>query len=435
MAVFCGVFAMQLWLCSGTLSPYAATLYNPHLINDQGDYIYIEGDTDLTKLGCYYIANYDHMHYVANFRLLQGKPKEDWNWAYLLRRPLLYMLSYPFMHMFGFLSGGFIIAVIINIAVLIWFCNWVKNRWNEMAAIIAVILLSAYPATMYWSGPPYPHSLITACTLVLTILLYKVYETTNLKKIAIYSFFAGITFLAYDTYIFFIPAFGLLLLFQRKWLAIPVSMVLIVIPLALWLWFLNGKTIPSSTGNTDIYSSIIGAYGRMTGEVFWQNLKKLPYFFYLNFTGAVYMYLAAFMVVILIFGKITRSLQLEKPFWVIAIAMFTVFVFNNMAPYYEGWQMRGDWIARIYQPAIVLCLLPVFPVVKSFSENNKRYFFSGVFALVFIVFAYNTRINISPALGNDELTDAHYRFYLHSLPETMHSNLEKHGRRPLWVCP
>ncbi|MDL5046941.1 glycosyltransferase family 39 protein [Oscillatoria amoena NRMC-F 0135] len=216
LVFFCLVFALQMWLCSGTLAPYAATLANPHLVNDQGDYISIEGDTDFNTLGCYYIANYDHKHYIANYKLIDGKPKEEWNWAYLLRRPLLYMVSYPFMKMFGFTGGGFVMAIVLNIAALVWFCLWAKKRWGETASFVGLVLLSAYPATMYWSGMPYPHILITACTLVLTILLYKVWETRSLRKTAVYSLLAGISFLAYDTYIFFIPAFGLLLLLQKK---------------------------------------------------------------------------------------------------------------------------------------------------------------------------------------------------------------------------
>lgn len=435
LVFFCLVFALQMWLCSGTLAPYAATLANPHLVNDQGDYINIEGDTDFTKLGCYYIANYDHKHYIANFKLVDGKPKEEWNWAYLLRRPLLYMVSYPLMKMFGFTGGGFVMALLLNIAAMVWFCLWAKKRWGETASFIGLVLFSAYPATMYWSGMPYPHILITACTLVLTILLYKVWETRSLRKTAIYSLLAGISFLAYDTYIFFIPAFGLLLLLQKKWRAIPVSMVMLVLPLALWLWFLSGRTLPQSSGNTDIYGNIINAYLGATGDVLWANFKKLPYLLYRNFFDAMYFYLAVFFCVVIVLGKVTRSLALDLPFWAIAVSMLTVFVFNNMAPYYEGWQMRGDWIARIYQPAVVLILLLVFGVIKTWERDGNMLPLYIITACALIVFTFNTRINVLPALGNDSLTYHHYRFYFHSMPETMGQNLEKYGRRPLWVCP
>jgi hypothetical protein len=435
LVLFCTVFALQMWLCSGTLAPYAATLSNPHLINDQGDYINLEADTNLAQLGCYYIANYDHKHYIANYRLIDGKPREEWNWAHLLRRPLLYILAYPFMKMFGFLGGGFIIAVLINIAVLAWFSVWVKNRWGAAASFVGLVSLSAYPATMYWSGQPYPHILITACTLVLTILLYKIYETSSLRKIALYSLLAGISFLAYDTYIFFLPAFGLLLLWQKKWKALPVSIVLLVLPLGLWLWFLSGKTLPQASGNTDIYSNIITAYLNATGEQLWTNLKKLPGILYDNFTGALYFYLAVFFAVVVVLGRLSRSLKSELPFWVIAVAMFTVFAFNNMAPPYEGWQMRGDWIARIYQPVIILCLLPAFYAIKVWKRDNNRLFINGVVAAALLVFILNTRTNVSPALGDDSQNFRHYKFYFHAMPETMEENLEKHGRRPLWVCP
>ncbi len=433
--IFCGVFVVQMWLCSGTLAPYAATLHNPHLINDQGDYIDIKGDTNYNRLGCYYIANYDHKHYIANFRLIDNKPKEQWNWAYLLRRPLLYMVAYPFMKMFGFLGGGFIMALLINIAVLVWFARWVKQKWGATAAIVGIASLSAYPATMYWSGTPYPHILITSCTLLLTILLYKIYETNNLKTIAWCSLAAGISFLAYDTYIFFFPAFGLLLLAQRKWKAIPISAILMALPIVLWMWFLSDKLLPNASGNTDIYSTIINAYLNASVHQLWINLKDLPAVLYHNFFNAVYFYLALFFVAVVIAGKATKSLTLGLPFWAIAVAMLTVFVFNNMAPPYEGWQMRGNWIARIYQPAIILCLLPIFKVIKNWEEKGKKLYIQLLLFATIVVFGFNTRINISPALGYYSQTHHHYNFYFHSMPETMGENLEKHGRRPLWVCP
>ncbi len=433
--IFCGVFALQMWLCSGTLAPYAATLHNPHLINDQGDYIPLEKDTNYNELGCYYIANYDHKHYIANYRLIDNKPKEQWNWAFLLRRPLLYIISYPFMKMFGFLGGGFVMALLINIAVLVWFARWVKQKWGATAAIVGLISLSAYPATMYWSGMPYPHILITACVLVLTILLYKVYETDNLKTIALCSLGAGISFLAYDTYIFFFPAFGLLLLFQKKWKAIPISVFFLALPLGLWLWFLNGKTLPNASGNTDIYGNIITAYLNATTQQLWENLKNIPSVLYHNFSNAAYFYLAVFFVAVILVGKLTKSLKLALPFWVITIAMLAVFVFNNMAPHYEGWQMRGNWISRIYQPVIILCLLPAFEVLKNWELRGKRRYIQLLVVATAIVFIFNTQINISPAFGSYSQTYHHYNFYFHSMPETMGENLEKHGRRPLWICP
>lgn len=433
--VLCSLFALQMWLCSGTLAPYAATLHNPHLVNDQGDYISIDGDTNYAELGCYYIANYDHKHYIANYRLIDGKPKEQWNWAFLLRRPLLYMVSYPFMKMFGFLGGGFVMSILLNIAVLVWFTRWVKKRWGATAAIIGLSLLSAYPATMYWSGMPYPHILITACTLVLTMLLYKVYETDNLKTIALCSLGAGVSFLAYDTYIFFLPAFGLLLLLQKKWKAIPVAIVGLVVPLGLWLWFLSGKTLPNASGNTDIYSNIINAYLNASPEVLWDNFTQLPYILYRNFFDAMYFYIALLFAIVVIAGLVSKSIKVELPFWVLALAMFAVLAFNNMAPPYDGWQMRGTWIARIYQPAIVLCLLPIFSVAKNWNAEGKKLYVQLLVVATIVVFAFNTRINISPALGDYSQTSYHYNFYFHSMPGTMEENLEKHGRRPLWVCP
>ena len=265
--------------------------------------------------------------------------------------------------------------------------------------------------------------------------MYKVYETDNLKTIAWCSLAAGISFLAYDTYIFFFPAFGLLLLLQKKWKAIPISVLLMALPVGLWIWFLSDKLAPNASGNTDIYSNIINAYLNATPEVLWANLKKLPGVLATTFSGAAYFYLALFFAAVIVVGLITKSIKLELPFWALAIAMLTVFVFNNMAPYYEGWQMRGDWISRIYQPEIALILLLVFSVVKNWQEKGKKVLTKALLVVVAVVFLFNARINVAPAYGDYSIVKHHYNFYLHGFPETMEQNLEKHGRRPLWICP
>lgn len=66
-----------MWLCSGTMSLYGATIPQHSLIDP-----------------CRYIVNIDHMHFEATYRMLQGQDLGLWSFSLVLRR-ILYPLGGP----------------------------------------------------------------------------------------------------------------------------------------------------------------------------------------------------------------------------------------------------------------------------------------------------------------------------------------------------
>jgi hypothetical protein len=118
----------------------------------------------------------------------------------------------------------------------------------------------------------------------------------------------------------------------------------------------------------------------------------------------------------------------------VLIAAGLIFAFNNLAPPYEGrWQMRGDFIPRLYQPIFVALLVYCARVagdVGTLSGARPRLVLAAAaFALV-----GNLSIAFGPIAHVPWTGVIYHRFYEHSGPDTMDRLLAAHGRRPLGFC-
>jgi hypothetical protein len=118
----------------------------------------------------------------------------------------------------------------------------------------------------------------------------------------------------------------------------------------------------------------------------------------------------------------------------LAIAIGLVFAFNNLAPPYpETYQLRGDYIPRIYQPLGVALIVYCARVVGGLNTPDR-----AKAAIVKTVFALAMAANLSVAFGPIARVPwagrVYQRFYMHAFVETMDINLARHGRRPLGFC-
>ncbi|MBC7369205.1 MAG: hypothetical protein H7343_20755, partial [Undibacterium sp.] len=111
-----------------------------------------------------------------------------------------------------------------------------------------------------------------------------------------------------------------------------------------------------------------------------------------------------------------------------------LFLFNNLAPDYVGsWQMRGTWIARIYQPvfpALVLFCARWFEALPPLPARDRR-----SLGVAFTLFgAGNALVIFGPILNNPLGVSEHAFFAFHDskAPHFLHEgNLRTFGRRPL----
>src|SRR5262245_22708567 len=147
---------VAIWLSSGTMYPYASTFALP-----------------IVSEPCGYLFNRDHPSYLAAFDMLDGAPRAQWEWSIVLRRVLYPLVAFPFMKAAGFVVGGFIVSLLINLAALIALGLFLRARFGERAAIAGIWLLATYPGVTYWGALPYANATIVPASLGSFLLLVR----------------------------------------------------------------------------------------------------------------------------------------------------------------------------------------------------------------------------------------------------------------------
>lgn len=407
-----------LYCNTGTLSPYGNTHFG-HLIKETG-----------------YLYNNDHPHFKVLFDFVNGADLKVWNHALLLRRILYPVLAWPFMRIGGFEVGGTIASLVFNVAGLVVALVLLRRRIGERGAIFAGWLLALYPGAMYWGGLPYPYALIAPLSMLLMIALMELPEKKG-RPLFMLSLAMGLSYLAYDFAAFFLPAAVLLLLWHRRPGAAALSAILQILPLGLWLLFLNrvlGQQLDNS--NTMVYRVIFHSYFDPRLYATWWAYASDFWNVGLDvWFGANFIFLPALFLAVLALNPVTARIPFQRAELALLAVALGLFLFNNLAPDYYGaaWSMRGTWIARIYQPvfpALVVFVARWWQQLPSLDWGRR----AVVSALLGGVMIGNALIVFGPILGNPLKVseNAFYRFYNHTdLHWLYEAHLHDYGRRPI----
>lgn len=410
------MFTVGLYCNTGTLSPYAITTF-PHQSETTG-----------------YLYNPDHAHFRALFDFVDGADRQAWDEAILLRRILYPLLAWPMMKTSGFEIGGTIASLLLNLGGFVWAGFWLRRRIGDRGAVFALWLLAFYPGAAYWAGMPYPYALISPLSMLLALALETLAEAKGSRLIGA-SLAMGVGYLAYDFAVFFLPASMLLLLWHRRPVAAGVSTLLQILPLALWLLILAhcfGQSPENS--NTRTYTAIIGAYQQAGLGHLFSHTRELIEISATVFFGANFIFLPAFFVCMFMLNPLTSRLEFSRAEICLLLVVAGVFVFNQLAPDYGGWQMRGAWISRLYQP--------VYPIFILFAAKWWQKSPALVWPLRWVArmalagyVVGNSLIIFGPILGNPGRVSetAFYRFYRHTDHHWVYEqhSLKLYGRRPL----
>jgi hypothetical protein len=412
------VLVLGMWCSSGSLAIYAVTLDGPQVSEH-----------------CSYLRNIDHGNFVGTYLLLEGFPRHTWEWSVVLRRMLYPLFAYPFMKMWGFDHGGFAANIVLYCVTLLLFVTHIRRRFGDQASVAAGWLLATYPGISYWAGLPYSYNAIVPMSLLAATCIYEISLTSSLKRILLLSLILGIAFTGYDLLPFFAPAAMLVLLAQRKWIAIPVTAVCMVVPsvlMAAWLSHWHGVNFSNS--NTAAYNSIINAYlSPPPFSQWWPVIADVPKIALHNFVFSNFLFLPLLFCVLLA-AKISAwrtwpGLSLTEGA-ILATAVL-LFLFNNLAPPYPGWQLRGLWIARIYQPLFVVFLFYIVRLYAGLDDSKRRRF---VNIAVISTVVLNATVVFGPITNWRIAAPVYYNFYRHSPPQKMGENIARFGQRPLGIC-
>ena len=404
---------LQMYFNTGTLSGYAVTLQNPHVT---------EG----------YIVNYDYTHYQCNYNFVMDQPAETWYGGWVLRRQLFYVLAFPLLKLFGLYNGGTIAAFILTLIGFYTFIKFVYKTIGIKQAYVAMALLASYSGIMYWIGSPFAQVMIVPCCCWLYMLMWKMNDTNKLSHHVLYLSVISILFTAYDLFIFFYPAILLIYLSKREWIKMILSLPIMLIPQTVIVFLLkHGGAGEIKNENSGLYLTIIKSYLNPGDVQSWINmLIEVPKTLLSNFLDANFWFLPILFLIIVTWGifKKVRFNNIEAS---ILITALVVFLFNNMAPEYTaGFLMRGEWIARIYQPIFIVLIMYIIRFSTHIFNATKIQ--KSVFILLIIsCFIGSVILNFGVCLKSNLTQWAWYRFYQHAPPNTMQTNLKKFGARPI----
>lgn len=405
--------ALAVWLSSGTLAPYAATLQMPRI-----------------EKPCNYLLNTDHVHFEACFLMLDGAPRDQWEFSIYLRRILYPLLAYPLMKGFGFLTGGVIASIAIQVAALVVFAVYVRRRFGGAAAFVALVLLVAYPGIYYWAGLPYCHAMIVPASLMGMILLCELdREGVTPARAALMGLAMGCLFLAYDLLPIFGPAAMLILVLRRRWRGAAAMTPMLLLPtlvtvMALWaIW-----DVPFRNKNTQTYYDFVQAYlgGPDLGR--WAELaSRAPGDFVRVYFFSNFVFLPALFAVVWAINRMTVRLQLTLAEKTLLAAGLGLFAFINLAPPTPGWPFRGSQIARIYQPVFVAMIV----FAARLFQAAPRPWLAGLIGMTVLL---NGAVILGPILRIRLADHIYYAFYRHADGPKLSQHLDTFGRRPLGFC-
>ena len=413
------VLNVGIWLSSGTLSPYAATALE-----------------SVPTAPCHYLVSVDHSQFKDSYWMLAGADRRLWEHSVVLRRILYPLVSYPFMLGLGFEIGGFVFNLVLHSVVFAIFVVYLKNKYSTEQSLIAMWLLALYPGIYYWAGLPYSYAAIVPCCLIGFIILIRLSEENDSWRIYTWCVLTGVLFLAYDLFPFFGVAAILILLYGKKYKLIPGSLILLVAPAAasnfMLTKFLN---VPLMNSNSRVYPMILKSYfGPVELEQWFALLRAIPQIAYQVYLYSNFLFIPLLFTALVVTAMFLRQLRFSLAERSLLVAGAVLFLFLNIAPPYGGWQMRGIWIPRLYQP-IFIALVSFCSREVARHWQKDHWIIKPLAASLFVATCLgNFFVVFGPAMHNHLSSHIYYGFYRHAPPETLYNSITKYGRRPLGFC-
>jgi hypothetical protein len=424
-----------LWLNSGTLAPYAGTLNVP-----------------VVDEACGYLFNWDHDHHIAQFKMLEGAPQEEWGFCVHLRRVLYPLFSIALMENLGFNWGGLIANFLIYALTLMGLAHYLQRHIGMHAAKAGLWLLATYPGVAYYGGLPYSYTLLVPGFLAGFLLLEAISRAEQWKDAMRYTLLMGIMFTGYDHYAFFIPATGLVLLLRRKWFWIPPAVALMALPLVIVVLILI-HGFHADLFKVNHYADVVNAYLHGGDLQVWiWYLKQLPMVFMDNVLFSSFLFFPLGFIACWILNRRGPRIRITRAEGCLIFVVGLLWAFNNLAPPYEGfkgWQVRGYWIARIYQPLSAVLLVYICRFYQASMDKSATLQHTAQ-VVVAIVLMGNLLTAFSGILGfrpghmvlnmyykHAERTQEMFtpRRYVEYMSNRYYAeNLKTYGKRPVGFC-
>ncbi len=408
------ILVLQMWLNSGNMSVYAATLANPHMMHG-------------------YITNYDDIHYEMNYKMLRGvKPKEEWKYGLTLRRVGLYIAGYPFFLLLGFYWGGEFTCFLLTIFTFLFLIHHIKKTYGMAAAYAGMLLAGSYTGIMYWIGSPFAQNTIFPICVFVYIIMTRLEAGIPLKKSIYLWLLIGFLFTGYDLFIMFIPAIFFFYIFRKEYSRAILSAFIMFLPQVLVELALQSYGALFHNNNKDLYKVIFSSYfNNFSLADLGRHIIALPDIFFENLFNTSFFILPSLFLLVYVFARSIYKFELNRIEVSIFLGILWLWLFLNLAPTYESyWQLRGVNIARIYQPVFIpmlMYLVRFTNYIIPLDQWKGRIY--GM--LLFFGFGICLWLNLGGWYGNKFTQSMYYNFYRHSESDAYFKNIEQYGKRPL----
>lgn len=408
------VMIAGMWLCSGTMSIYAA--------NSAGG---------APHGPCQYAVNLDHQHFEAAFWMLDGDPPAKWGFSLVLRRILYPLLAYPFMAGRGVMEGGFLANLLLAILALYSWALFLERRVGRRGGLWGTWLLALYPGLAYWGGLPYSYAIIVPASLWGFMLLCRLDQARTPAGLLWPCLGLGALALGYDLLPFFAPAaLGLAWWRTRRLAWCGLGLAALAAPTVALLLLLEALGVPARSQNAAQPLAILHSYLHPGDLAAWGRLLLQAPEILLNNLLAGNFYVLPLLFLALLGLNLRRGgPRLEAPETALLLGLLLVFLFNNLAPPHGFPTFRGVHVARFYQPALAVLIYYVARVVQ---RGQARAWATGLCGLALLA---NAALISGPALGLSTASEVYWRFYRHApRADQLDRFLERHGRRPMGFC-
>lgn len=405
---------LGIWVCSGTLSIYAAGSQGGHL----------DG-------ACGYAINLDHQHFEAAFWMLDGDPPGKWGFSLVLRRLLYPLAAYPFMAARGVMEGGFLANLLLHVLALYSWGLFLERRVGSRGGLWGVWLLALYPGIVYWAGLPYSYAIIVPASLWGFMLLCRLERAGGAGAALWPCLGLGVLALGYDLLPFFAPAaLGLLGWGSRRAAWCGLGAAALVAPSLLLLAMLKALGVPASSQNAAQPLAILASYLHPGDLAAWGRLLRgVPEALLNNFLAGNFYVLPLLFLALLALNLRRGGIRLKPPETALLLSLLLVFLFNNLAPPHPFPSFRGLFVARFYQPAFVVLIYYAARVAQAGQGRLYPGLLCGLALLA------NAALVAGPLLGLPQASQVYWRFYRHAQsPQHLDEFLAQHGRRPIGLC-
>jgi len=352
-----------------------------------------------------------------------------------LRRILYPLLAYPAMKLLGFGAGGLVVNVLIAWVALVVFWRALRRRLGGDASRLVLLLLATYPGWMYWAGLPYSYAAVVPLSLLCQVLMWRLEDAESRRAVLALGLAMGVLFTGYDLLPIFGSAAVLMLAWRRRWASSAIFAVAQVLPTAAVAALLHFVyRVPIVNSNSGVYAIILRSFLSPGDWSSWGALlAKLPSIAVDNFLFSNFLFLPLlFLVALVLTGRGGRPIVGSAEAWVF-IAVGLLFTFNNAAPPYPGFQMRGLHVARLYQPAVAAMVAVVAAGCGRVAALPMRR--RALWTAVGLTVCAQLWVVFAPVLGAPWLSgELYYRFYRHAPRPVYAETIARLGARPVGFC-